>query len=365
MTMSKMAAFAFAASIALCHAGAAQAAEGFEPRYNVAGTLGGEMFAPPDQSGWAAGIALTEIRINKVTGNDGQPLTGTIPGGAVPLPGPAPSALYPGYGASTARMDGTGTMSQANLVLGYLSTDRFGGGRLAFGFNLPYARKKQTMNVSAATPGLNWNPAVPAPTREAVADQFNAQYQDTLAAQAAGESGEVTGIGDAELLAGWLYVEDKVRILAGASLVLPTGKYNSAPGPDIGTGNFYTLRPAIQVAYLPTPKIGLAGKVTLGLNTRNTDNDLRSGNWIGLEAAAGYKTSVGVVGLHGVHVQQYQDDDNNPLGASRLRSTNAGAFFTTVIPGIDAAMTLQYMATTASRNAKHGDFTQVRVMKVF
>lgn len=76
-------------------------------------------------------------------------------------------------------------------------------------------------------------------------------------------------------------------------------------------------------------------------------------------------TPIGVIGVHGVHVQQYQDDSNNPFGPSRLRSTNAGVFLTTLIPGLDAALTVQYMTTTASRNAKHGDFTQVRLIKVF
>jgi hypothetical protein len=53
------------------------------------------------------------------------------------------------------------------------------------------------------------------------------------------------------------------------------------------------------------------------------------------------------------------------LGASRFRSTNAGAFFTTLVPGIDAAPTLQYMGTTASRNAKHGSFSQLRLVTMF
>ena len=42
---------ATAACAALACASTARAAEGFEIRYNVAGTLGGEMFAPPDQKG--------------------------------------------------------------------------------------------------------------------------------------------------------------------------------------------------------------------------------------------------------------------------------------------------------------------------
>jgi hypothetical protein len=76
-------------------------------------------------------------------------------------------------------------------------------------------------------------------------------------------------------------------------------------------------------------------------------------------------TPIGVIGLHALRVQQYQDDDNNPIGPSRFRSTNAGAFFTTRLPGLDAVMTLQYIDTTASRYAKHGSFTQLRLIKLF
>jgi hypothetical protein len=343
----------------------ANAAEGFEPRYNLAGSLGGEMFAPAAQAGWAGGIAATHISIGKVTGNDGKRLQMDAPGGTVPLPAPVPSALYPSYRGNAATIDGTGTMTRLDMALVHVTPEHFAGGRLLFGFDLPFARKTQSVAVNGATPAVNWSPAFPPAARGAVEAQFGALYQDSLAAQGTSQSGEISGIGDAELLAGWQYVSDQLRVLSGASLILPTGKYSAASGPDIGAGNFYTLRPSIQVAYLPTPEVGLAGKLSVGLNSRNKDNDLRSGNWVGLEAAAGYKTAVGVLGLHAVHVQQYQDDDNNPLGASRFRSTNAGAFFTTIVPGIDAPLTMQYMTTTASRNAKHGSFTQLRLIKFF
>lgn len=342
----------------------AWSAEGFQVRYNLAGTLGGEMFAPPAQPGWAGGIATTYIDVEKVTGGDGNVLTSRTPGGSVPVPG-LPAALSPQYAANTVQVDGTGTFKLLNLGLGYVTTDRYAGGRLAFVLNLPMGKKTQSFRSNGSTPTLNWNPAVPASVQTTVNAGFNRQYQASLTAQAASETGEVTGIGDTELQAGWLYVEDKLRFLAGASLVLPTGKYSSSAGPDIGFGDFYTFRPTVQAAYLVTPDFAVSGKFTLGLNTRNKDNDLRSGNWAGAELATGYKTAVGVIGLHGIHVQQYQDDDNNSWGTSRFRSTNAGVFFTTKIPIVDAALTLQFMKTTDSRNAKHGSFTQLRVAKVF
>jgi hypothetical protein len=346
-------------------AGTAAGAEGFEPRYNLAGSLGGEMFAPPDQAGWLVGWAVTSISVSRVTGNDGKSLSQPIPGGIVQLPAPLPPALNPSYGSGTAIVDGTGTMTRSDLVFAYLSPQQVGGGRFAFGIDIPAARKNQVIAFGAPTPALGWPPNTPGQIQSAVQGQFGDQYQGALHEAGAANSGKITGIGDAEVQAGWQYVNDKLRFLGGAALVLPTGKYNADPKPDIGAGNFYTLRPAIQLAWLPTPDLAFAAKYSVGLNSRNRDNKLRSGNWMGLETAAGYKTPIGVIGLHAVRLQQYQDDDNNPLGASRIRSTNAGAFFTTLVPGIEAALTIQYIATLSSRNAKEATFTQARLIKVF
>lgn len=354
-----------AAAIQTSLVSTAMAAEAFQLRYNLAGSLGGEMFAPPDQAGWAGGLALTYMDIQKITGNDGKPLMQTAPGGVVPLPAPAPSALYPSYASQAIEVRGSGTMPQWNLGLAFLTQDKFGGGRLAFALNIPYATKRQYLEAVGTTPALQWSPNVPASIQTAVTSRFNAQYQAGLSKMSDAETGEAVGLGDIEAQAGWLYNTEHLRVLAGASIVLPTGKYDSGAGPDVGFGNFYTLRPAFQLAYLPTPDLAFAGKVTLGLNSQNHDNHLRSGNWAGFEAAIGYKTAIGILGLHGIRVQQYQDDSNNPWGASRFRSSNVGVFFTTKTPIMDALLTLQYMDTIDSRNAKHGDFMQIRVIKLF
>ncbi|WP_256081047.1 transporter [Massilia sp. YIM B04103] len=342
----------------------ANASEDFQLRYNLAGSLGGELFAPMGQTGWAGGLAATYMDINKVTGNDGNSLTRSVPGGTVPLPN-LPQALYPTYGDSTAQISGTGSMKQLNLGLAYVTKERFADGRFAFLLNLPFAKKIQNFDASGIAPALTWNPVVPAPVRAMVATGFSTQYAAGLQKQADDASGQVSGIGDTELQAGWLYVRDRMRVLAGASIVLPTGKYSPSSGPDIGYGNYYTFRPAFQATYLLTPEVAISGKVTWAVNTRNRDNQLRSGNWAGVELAAGYKTPLGVLGIHGLRVQQYQDDSNNPWGNSRLRSTNAGIFFTTKLEAINAAITAQYMATTMSRNSKHGDFSQLRMIKFF
>ncbi len=345
--------------------GQAHAAEAFQLRYNIAGSLGGEMFGAPDRSGFAAGVAWTDIVIDKVTGDDGRALTSTVPGGTVALPAPAPAALYPTYAPTTATVGSRGTQRQWNLAFGYVSADTYAGGRLAFGVNVPYATKKQTIDITATPPDLQWNPAVPAATQSAVNAAFDAHFAGGLAAQSAAATGEVSALGDTDLQFGWLQAGEQLRMLAGVSLVLPTGQYAAGPAPNIGFGHFYTLRPAFQAAYLPTPEIAFSGKVTMGLNTRNTANHLRSGDWIGFEAAAGYRTPLGPIGVHMVSVRQFQDDDGNSFGASRLSSTNVGAFLTTKLPVVDAVMTLQTMVTAESRNARSGTYSQVRLIKLF
>ncbi|KQP18105.1 transporter [Pseudorhodoferax sp. Leaf267] len=359
---------ALAAACGLFFIGApASAGEDFQIRYSLAGTLGGEIFASPDLKGLTGGIALTRVDVHRLTGDDGNKLTQTTPGGTVPLPAPTPSALYPTYGANRVLVHGTGSLVQWNLGLLYLTETTYNGGRIAVGLNLPYGIKKQAFRAEGATPALRWNPAVPAPTQAAVGARFGAQYQSTLAATADAASGDVSGIGDVELSLGWRQATEQLRVTVGASLVLPTGKYNDEAGPDIGFGNFYTLRPAAQVVYLPVPEVALAGRLTLGFNTTNRDNDLRSGNWATLETAAGYKSRVGVFGVHLLHAQQYQDDRNSPWGSSRYRSTNGGFFYTARFPDRDDGfvITLQRMASLSSRNAKHGSYSQIRVSKSF
>lgn len=44
-----------------------------------------------------------------------------------------------------------------------------------------------------------------------------------------------------------------------------------------------------MASYLPTNNTAVAVKLTWGVNTRNRDNDVRSGNWIGVENALAYK----------------------------------------------------------------------------
>ena len=352
---------------AIC-AGTTLAAEDFRVRYNLAGTIGGEIFAPQKSSGWIGALAYTDIDGRRLTGNDGNDMTITATGGTVALPAPAPAGLYPTYEAKRVTLQASGHARVAALALGYISADVYAGGHLIFGALLPVAESASGVLPIASSPTLNWsNPAQPDDaTKTAVQTGFGAAYQANLSAQAAGESGQAAGVGDLELAAGWMSGNGPWRLRAGAAVVLPTGKYSASSKPNIGFGNYYTLRPEVQATYLPSAKVALSGKLIMGFNTKNTDNQLKSGDWFGLEAATGYMTAIGPVGLHALYVRQYQDDENNTMfGANRLELTGLGAFFTTRLPILDAIVTLQRMVTTSSRNARHSNFSQLRIVRQF
>ena len=242
--------------------------------------------------------------------------------------------------------------------------------------NLPLTtRLTRQATYSGTTPTLTTlSPALtspPLPPGTGVAAQagaqagFNTAYQAQLAGLSAAGTGATDGIGDAEITAAWVYRKDDLKVVTGLTLALPTGQYAAASQINIGFGNFYTLRPGVAVAYNPTPNLTLGARGSLGFNTRNSDNQIKSGNYGALDLAAAYRSPIGVFGPHVVLVKQYTDDNGGALGANRFSSNGAGFFYTTLIPSIETAINVSYLTTLNSRNALSGSFFQVRVSKAF
>jgi hypothetical protein len=175
----------------------------------------------------------------------------------------------------------------------------------------------------------------------------------------------VDGFGDAEVTGAWAWQGDATRVVAGATLALPTGDYDPASSINVGFGNCYTLRPGVAVAYTPGPAWTLGARASLGFNTRNKDNQVRSGNFAALDLAAAWRTPVGVFGPHVLHVQQVQDDSGGQFGGNRFSATGAGAFYTTLVPPLGAALNVSYLQMVRSRNALSGSFVQLRLSKAF
>jgi len=103
----------------------------------------------------------------------------------------------------------------------------------------------------------------------------------------------------------------------------------------------------------------------LGINSPNTDNGIRTGNYWGLDMAAAYLTPIGVFGPHVLQVTQYEDDQGGTFGSNRFNATGAGLFYTTLIAPINAGLNLTYMKMVDSRNALSGSFVQIRLTKAF
>jgi hypothetical protein len=356
-------------------AGAAHAADGFKLRFPLSGTLGGEIAAQADNPGFFASAVLTQIDVTKLTDGTGNAFQQVKAGGfATPAPvaGVVRTATYSGI----VDVDLKQQQTNANLILGYLSSEKVAGGRVLMVFNLPYTtRLNRQITYSGTTPTLTTlqpaltTPPLPAGTAAAAQAQsqagFNTAYQAQLAAASTGGSGKVEGAGDAEVSAGWVYRQDDLRVAAGLTVSLPTGKYDAAAPINIGYGNFYTLRPGVAVAYNPTSSWTLGARGSIGFNTRNKDNQVKSGDFSALDLAAAYRSPIGVIGPHVMVVQQFKDDDGGTLGGNRFSATGVGGFFTTLIPGIDAAVNLSYMKMTSAKNALYGSFNQLRASKAF
>lgn len=365
----------WAASVCSTFAVSSWAAEGFKVRFPLSGTLGGEIVAPVDNPGFFASVVVTQIELDKVTDGTGNTRYQTT-GGSFATPAAIAGAVRTANYTSTVKFDLSQSQTNANLLVGYLSQTQYAGGRLSLVFNLPYTtRLDRGLTLSGQTPTLSTlAPALttpPLPSGTALVAQaqaqagFNTAYQAQLASQSAAATGVINGVGDAELTAAWVYRKDDLKLVTGLTLALPTGKYDAASPLNVGFGNFYTVRPGLALAYNPTKDWTLGVRGSLGFNTRNKDNQVKSGDFGGLDMAAAYRSSIGVFGPHVLVIKQFKDDTGGTLGANRFYAAGVGAFFTTLIPGLEAAVNLSYMQMVTAKNALSGSFYQIRASKAF
>lgn len=356
-------------------AGKAAAADGFRLRFPLSGTLGGEIVAPVNKPGWFGSLVVTQIEIDKVTDGSGNARVDTV-SGTFATPQPVAGAVRTATYSGTVGFDARQSQTLTNLMFGYLTDQTYGGGRLLVHFNLPYAtRLDQGLTLSGQTPTLSplspplTSPPLPpgaaAQVQGAAQAGFNNAYQASLASGSAAGTGVISGFGDAEVTGAWVYQQDRIKLVAGATVSIPTGDYDSRSAVNVGYGNYYTLRPGVAVAWSPSQDWTIGGRASLGFNTRNRDNDIRTGNFAALDLAAAYRTPIGVVGPHLIHVRQYQDDSGGNFGANRFNATGAGVFFATLVPPIGAVLNVSYMQMLEAKNALSGSFLQLRLSKAF
>jgi len=368
---------AYAASVLAMLAGNALAADGWKVRFPLSGTLGGEIAAPIGAGGLYGQVSVTQLELDKLAGPDGNnfqlPSSGTIP---VPL-----ASVNPALGTRSASYSGVAdvgfkqSQTQVNAVIGYLSNEEYNGGRLTAAVNIPIVSINRTTTLTGATPtlsaitpsltGSGLSGAQVAGIQASTQASFSPKYQAGLGTQGATLSGTQSGIGDIEVTGGWVYQDPVVKVVAATTLALPTAQWDPVTGLNLGYGKFYTLRPSVAVAYNATDAWTLGARTSLAFNTRNTDNNVKSGNFYGIDLAAAYRTSVGVVGPHLVFVNQYEDDDGGKYGSNRFSTSGAGVFFATKIPSVDLGLNLSYMQSFDAKNALSGSFVQIRLTKQF
>jgi len=401
--MKKKLAYQWAGNAALLISSTASvlAADGFKLRFPISGTLGGEIVAPLPSEGWVGSVAYTDIDIDKIGGADGKALTLQKQAVFGPLTAAqlaaVPAVSVPGVGSFTAAQmqaalngrtaSALGTVAvdyrqqikQANLTFARILDKDVQGGKLAIAINIPYALSlKSDGLMTSATPTLSTlSPSagpLAAVAQQVAQSSFNTGYQANIAGQWPSLNVNTSGLGDIETSLLWEKTADKLKIVAGATLAMPTGNYKylvdpvtGSPrlAPNIGYGKYYTFRPGVGVAYTASENVTLGARGSLGFNTKNTENNVRSGDFYVIDLAAAFKTPVGVFGPHVTMMRQYTDDSGGQLGANRVSLTGAGVFAAFPIAAIGAGLNLSYMKTTDARNSLSGSFVQARLSKAF
>ena len=288
--------------------GHAYAADGWKLRFPLSGTLGGEIVSNKLTPGLFGNVVLTQVEVDKVTGGDGDSLRLTQAGSfstPTPVAGAVRNASFSGSAAVAVKQSQT----NSNLLLGYLTEEEYYGGRLSFSVNIPHASLSRTFTVTGTTPTLSTlSPAVPpaaaAQAQAGVQANYNKTYQETLASNSAKGTGSASALGDIEVTGAWVQVKDDVKVVLGTTLAMPTGQYDKDSALNVGFGNYYTLRTGGAVSFKPYENLTLGARASLGFNSPNTDNGVRTGNFWGLDLAAAYLTPIGVFGPHLLQVTQ-------------------------------------------------------------
>lgn len=363
---------------------AAQAAEGFRLRHPPVGLFGAEIAARADAPGFFGTVSLSHARVTEVVGDTGDTLT--VPGRVVPLPTGAATGGAVANGTyalqvPAGRVDLTQTQTQLNLVGGLVTRPDYAGGSFVLRVNVPLIRQSRSFQATQPQGTLAPVPPAQLPAQlrgalNAAAAAANAQVQSGLAATAASQNTDASGLGDVELSVAWVRRMERLRVAANVNLHLPTGRYDRARGPNPGFGDFSTLQPGVALTYALGDKPGdprwmqgvsLAGRAAYGVNSTNRDTGYRSGNFAVLEGAAVKVMGPWAAGANLLRLQQLTDDRSagGRVPGMRYRTHAAGPFVAYKFPGRDLAVNAQLSQSFGGRNALVARTLQLRLVGVW
>jgi hypothetical protein len=370
----------------LASAVSAYSSENYRMRQSPVGAFGGEIAAGADNPGLFGTAAITRLDIASIVDSNGfditTPTTATLT--TAPLAGYTLNA--PGNKISFHQ-----TQTQVNLVGGYLTESTYADGRIALVVNVPLMTISRSFVGALATGSLRTPTGITLPAAYTLpgttvnpTSLANAGASAQWAGTVASQNVDVSGVGDTELSAVWIRHQDRLKVAAGVSLFLPTGAYDKTRGPNPGFGNFYTLRPGVAVTYNLNPNhkdeswdagVTVAGRISYGINSTNTDTDYRSGNFMYTEVGVVKVAGDWAFGANLLSTQQVTDDTSPVVGTSCLGSVDAagcryktygvGPFVAYKLPGKDAGFNLQYNENFGGRNAIVAKSWQLRFVKAW
>jgi len=376
----------------------AHAAENFKLRQSPLGSFGGDIATPADKPGFFGTASLTQANIEGIKGPTGEAYT--KPTGVTNLSLTNLAALKqdarinaalasnPALGPMQVTVDNTKVslkqdQTVVNLAFGYLTETKYSEGRVAFVANVPLLKQSRTLLLTPSP--VSFSPSQPQyasarPTVSGLLNQANindANDKSNLA------TGDATGLGDIELSTVWVRHTGPLKVAAGVSVYVPTGKYNAVSDANSqanpGFGNFYTIRPGVAFTYNLNPSqaqqdwdagVTIAGRVSYGVNTVNKDTLYKSGNFIYSEAAVVKVSGDWAVGMNVFSTQQVTDDtysgtDLTKLVNGRYKTLGGGPFVSYKIPGTDAGLNFQVNNNFQGRNAINVKSYQLRLIKAF
>lgn len=361
----------------------ASAAESYKLRQAAISTFGGDIAAPADKPGFFGTASLTQLTIEGIKGPEGGGLTKASPLSSTPLR--LVNAAFVGTPLANVQasvapgsVSLTQEQTQINIAAGYLTETTYANGRIALVANVPLVKQSRTLLLSY--PDATFSPNV-------VPANYAAMVNNAVRAAASNASntatGDAAGLGDTELSAVWVRHVDRIKVAAGVSVFVPTGKYDVARDAltqaNPGFGNFYTVRPGVAFTYNLNPNyshqdwdagVTIAGRFAYGFNTENKDSKYKSGNFIYAEGSVVKVMGDTALGFSLFSTQQITDDSYSGTDLTktingRYKTMGGGPFVSYKIPGQDVGFNFQINRNFSGRNAIDVTSYQLRLIKAF
>lgn len=236
------------------------------------------------------------------------------------------------------------------LRASWISDYQLWDGRVGLSATMPLVKTALTTDLQRVTPV----PPAIAPIVDGV-----------IAGLSQANTGTESGLGDMEFAPFVDWQTDTYRVIFAPAFVAPTGSYDKDRAVNPGAGNFWTLRPALTLAYVTENGWEFGARTTYSYNTRNSDTEYKSGQYLHSDGAVMYQIRDGLrLGAAGYLIYQTTKDS----GAGAPENGNKARVFA-LGPSVgwqteNAALGLEFkvMQEFGARNRPEGTIGWLRVI---